>query len=293
MPLSSQGPVLVAGAGYVGTALIERLAALRCPSYALKRSFSAPPPGAQAVVADLSDPSTLASLPKDLRSIVYLVSPDASTDDAYRAAYVTGLENLLASDAVRSSKLQRIVFASSTAVYGQSDGSLVNEDSATEPESFSGRRLLEAEALLRSAPVASVVVRFAGIYGPGRQRLVTSVQNGSASLGTRPHLTNRIHRDDCAGFLLHLLQLEHPDPLYIGVDDEPCDLNVVLSWLAETLGVPLSHTGDAGGSGRERGGNKRCSNQRLRQSGYQLAYPSFRDGYGALIRAGASIRAGA
>jgi len=286
MPLTEHTPVLVVGAGYVGTALLGRLATLGCPSYALKRSFSAPPAGAQAIVADLTDPQSLASLPRDLRSIVYLLSPDASTDDAYRAAYVTGLQNLLASDAVRGSELERIVFASSTAVYGQNDGSLVNEDAATEPEGFSGRRLLEAEALLRTAPVPTVVVRFAGIYGPGRQRLLTSVQDGTASVGTRPRLTNRIHRDDCAGFLLHLLQLENPAPLYIGVDDEPCDLNVVLTWLAETLGAPPLHTSDAGGSGRERGGNKRCSNQRLRQSGYQLSYPSFREGYGALIRVG-------
>ena len=142
-------------------------------------------------------------------------------------------------------------------------------------------------ALLRTAPAPSVVVRFAGIYGPERQRLLTSVQNGTASLGTRPHLTNRIHRDDCAGFLLHLLQLESPEPLYIGVDDEPCEMSVVLTWLAETLGAPRPGASEAGGSGRERGGNKRCSNQRLRQSGYQLAYPSFREGYGALIRSGA------
>ena len=286
MPLDEQSPVLVVGAGYVGTALLGRLAALGCPSYALKRGFDAPPPGARAIVADLTDPSTLSRLPKDLRFIVYLLSPDASTDDAYRAAYVSGLQNLLASDAVKDSPLERILFASSTAVYGQSDGSLVNEESHTEPDSFSGRRLLEAEALLRTAPVPSVVVRFAGIYGPGRQRLLTSVQSGTASVGTRPHLTNRIHRDDCAGFLLHLLELESPDPLYIGVDDEPCEMSVVLTWLAEALGAPPPRTGEAGGSGRERGGNKRCSNQRLRQSGYELAYPSFREGYGALIRSG-------
>jgi len=287
MPRAKQGPVLVVGAGYVGTRLIECLAAVGCTSYALKRSFSAPPPGAQAIVADLTDPSTLEQLPTDLRAVVYLVSPDASTDGAYRAAYVDGLRNLLESNALRSSDLERILFASSTAVYAQSDGSLVNEDSVTEPESFSGRRLLEAETLLRSAPVPSVAVRFAGIYGPGRQRLLTSVQDGSARVSTQPHLTNRIHRDDCAGFLLHLLQLDNPDPVYIGVDDEPCDQSVVLRWLAETLGAPPPPTGDTGGSGRVRGGNKRCSNQRLRRSGYQLRYPSFREGYGALIRGGA------
>ena len=286
MPLDAHSPVLVLGAGYVGEALLQRLAGVGCPSYALKRSFSQPPSGARAIAADLTDPEALGKLPRDVRFIVYLLSPDASTDDAYRAAYLTGLERLLASDAVKSSPLERILFASSTAVYAQSDGSLVDEDSPTEPAAFSGQRLLEAEACVRASGVPSVVVRFAGIYGPGRQRLLTSVRDGSATVGPEPQITNRIHRDDCAGFLLHLLQLDNPEPLYIGVDDEPSELRVVLEWLAETLGAPPPRTSDAG-SGRERGGNKRCSNRRLRASGYRLSYPSFRDGYGALIRTGA------
>jgi len=287
MPLTQSQPVLVAGAGYVGQALLARLAEMGCPSYALKRSFTEPPAGAHAIVADLTRPESLGALPKDLRFIVYLVSPDASTDEAYRAAYVTGLQNLLESEAVRSSRLERVLFASSTAVYAQTDGSIVDEDSPTEPESFSGRRLLEAEALLQRATVPSVIVRFAGIYGPGRQRLITSVRQGTATVGTRPHVTNRIHRDDCAGFLLHLMQLETPHPLYIGVDDAPSDLGEVCSWIAATLGAPSPRVDDTNASGRERGGNKRCSNQRLRASGYRLLYPSYREGYGALIRAGA------
>lgn len=286
MPLDAHSPVLVLGAGYVGEALLRRLADVGCPSYALRRSFGQPPPGARAIAADLTDPEALTKLPTDLRFIVYLLSPDASTDEAYRRAYVTGLERLLESDAVRCSPLERILFASSTAVYGQTDGSLVDEESPTEPGSFSGQRLLEAEAALRASGVPSVVLRFAGIYGPGRQRLLTSVREGTATVGTRPHITNRMHRDDCAGFLLHLMQLENPEPLYVGVDDEPSDLRVVLEWLAQTLGAPPPRTSDAGNV-RERGGNKRCSNRRLRASGYQLLYPTFREGYAALVRAGA------
>lgn len=285
MPLDTRSPVLVLGAGYVGEALLRRLADVGCPSYALRRNFVRPPPAARAIAADLNDPETFAKLPRDLRFIVYLLSPDASSDDAYRSAYVTGLVSLLASEAVRNSPLERILFASSTAVYGQTDGSLVDEQSPTEPEGFSGQRLLEAEAVLRTSGVPSVVVRFAGIYGPGRQRLLTSVREGTASVGPRPHITNRIHRDDCAGFLLHLMQLENPEPLYVGVDDEPSDLRVVLEWLAQRLDAPPPRTSDAG-SARERGGNKRCSNRLLRASGYELAYPSFREGYSALIRAG-------
>jgi len=224
-------------------------------------------------------------LPSGLRFIVYLVGPDSSSDAAYEAAYVTGLKNLLESPAVASSKLERVLFASSTAVYAQNDGSWVDEDSPTLPEGFSGKRLLEAERLLQSAGVPHVIVRFAGIYGPGRQRLLSNVQSGTAVVGPLPHITNRIHRDDCAGFLLHLMSLERPDSLYIGVDDEPSDLSAVLGWLAETLGAPPPRVLEGtSATGPGRGGHKRCSNQRLRGTGYPLLYPSFREGYGALIR---------
>lgn len=286
MPLDAHSPVLVLGAGYVGEVLLERLAAVGCPAYALRRSFERPPPGARAIAADLADPDTFSKLPSDVRFIVYLLSPDASTDDAYRSAYVTGLTRLLASKAVQNSPLERLLFASSTAVYAQTDGSEVDEHSPTEPATFSGRRLLEAEAALRASGVPSVIVRFAGIYGPGRQRLLTGVRERTARVGPRPYFTNRIHRDDCAGFLLHLMQLENPDPLYVGVDDEPSEMGVVLDWLARALGAPPPPRSGSDGP-RERGGNKRCSNRRLRASGYQLAYPTFREGYGALIRAGA------
>lgn len=290
MPLGAETPVLVAGAGYVGEALLDRLAGVGCQSYALRRTPAASASGARSIVADLTDPATLSRLPPDLRFIVYLVSPDSSSDAAYEAAYVTGLKNLLESAAVAGSKLERVLFASSTAVYAQNDGSWVDETSPTLPEGFSGRRLLEAEELVRSAGVPSVSVRFAGIYGPGRQRLLSSVQDGTAVVGTAPHITNRIHRDDCAGFLLHLMSLASPASLYIGVDDEPSDLATVLTWLAQTLGAPPPRT--TLGTSAGRGGYKRCSNQRLKGSGYQLLYPSFREGYGALIRAQAGSAPG-
>src|SRR5688500_18247977 len=290
MPLSAETPVLVAGAGYVGEALLERLAGVGCPAYSLRRNPEQPAGGARRIVADLTDPPTLSRLPPDLRFIVYLVSPDSSSDAAYEAAYVTGLKNLLESAAVAGSKLERVLFASSTAVYAQNDGSWVDEAAPTLPEGFGGRRLLEAEQIVRSAGVPHVIVRFAGIYGPGRERLLSSVRDGTAVVGTASHITNRIHRDDCAGFLLHLMSLESPASLYVGVDDEPSDLGAVLTWLADTLGAPPPRVAENPSAGR--GGYKRCSNQRLRDTGYQLMYPSFREGYGALIRAQAGAAPG-
>src|SRR5690606_24982960 len=112
---------------------------------------------------------------------------------------------LLECRAIRSSPVRRVLFASSTAVYGQDDGSWVDETSPTEPRRFTGRCLLEAEALLAGSGLGFSNVRFAGIYGPGRGRLLSQVLDGSAVFGSEPHITNRIHRDDCAGFLQHLI----------------------------------------------------------------------------------------
>jgi nucleoside-diphosphate-sugar epimerase len=128
------------------------------------------------------------------------------------------------------------------------------------------------------------VVRFGGIYGPGRTRLIDSVRSGQARC--EPGLyTNRIHRDDCAGVLEHLLALAAPAPLYIGVDDEPALQCEVLRWLAQQLGVPPPVPSGAPDDSRRRGGNKRCCNARLRASGYRLLYPSYCEGYTALLRA--------
>lgn len=279
-----ENPVLVAGAGYVGQALIALLREQGTPVYSVKRNPGPPRFGEHALALDLSDSASLLQLPADIRSIVYLLSPDGPNPAAYAAAYLDGLSNLLASEVVSKGPVERILFASSTAVYGQTDGSWVDESSRTEPTRFSGRCLLQAEQLLESSGVSHSIVRFAGIYGPGRQRLLSQVLEGRAVFGQEPLITNRIHRDDCAGFLKHLLESPSPARLYVGVDDEPAPLKSVLEWLAERTSRPppvLDLTARPG-----RGGNKRCSNRRLRASGYRLKYPSFREGYGALLPSG-------
>jgi nucleoside-diphosphate-sugar epimerase len=170
------------------------------------------------------------------------------------------------------------VFVSSTSVYGQSAGEWVDETSPTEPRAFSGRRVLEGEALARASGTQSVAVRFGGIYGPGRTRLLDEVAAGRARW--RPgHFTNRIHRDDCAGVLQHVLELAAPESVYLGVDCEPAEERTVFSWLAGRVGV--EDPAPESEAMRSRGaGSKRCSNRRLLESGYDFVYPTFREGYG-------------
>ena len=277
---------LIAGCGYVGAALGELLAAQGHTVFGLRRNALRLPAGVESVEADLAVPASLERLPAGLDYVFYLVSPGGAEDALYRSAYVDGQRNLYETLARQGQRPRRLLFASSTAVYGQHDGEWIDESSPTEPADFRGKRLLEAEQLLARAPFPGVAVRFGGIYGPRRSSLVAEVRGGRAAIRPGPpHYTNRIHRDDCAGVLHHLMQLERPEPVYLGVDCEPADEAAVLRWLAGALGAAAPRTAAVGEKhGRERrGGSKRCRNQRLLASGYRFRHPTFREGFRAIL----------
>lgn len=272
--------VLVAGCGYVGTALASRLAAAGHRVYGLSRHPEGLPDGVRPVQADLTDAASLRAIPDDVERVVFCASPGGRTEEAYRGIYVEGLANLL--DAVAGRAIDRLLFTASTAVYGQGDGSWVDEASPTEPTRFTGEILLEAEARLAAAPLDTASLRLAGIYGPGRTWLVRRVANREATLappGAPPRYGNRIHRDDCAGALAHLLALDAIEPVYVGVDDAPAPLSEVHAFVAEQLGVTLSE----GDTGEGRGGNKRCRATALKASGWTPDVPTFREGYPAIV----------
>lgn len=235
--------------------------------------------------ADLSDPDSLhASLPQDSDAIVITLTPSEFSDQGYQRAYVDTVKNLLAALESRTTP-RLILFVSSTSVYGQTDGQWIDENSATEPRGYAGKRLLEAEQLLTDSGYITCLVRFSGIYGPGRQRLIQQVREGKgAPAGDDGALySNRIHVDDCAGVLAHLMRLmQQPQttdlqPLYLASDCEPSDLGDVKQWLAQQMGFGPDHL-QPGPQAPSRA-SKRCRNQRLLDSGYQFQYPTYQQGY--------------
>lgn len=281
------GRVLIAGCGYLGTALGLRLAAQGARVFGLRRSPAPLPPPLVALQGDVTRPESLGALPEGVDAVCYAVSAGARSDEAYERAYVRGLAGLLEALEGRAIRPSRLIFVSSTAVYAQDDGSVVDEDSPTEPRHFSGRRLLEGEALADAAPFPALVLRLAGIYGPGRTSLVERVRRGEASVAPGgPRYTNRIHRDDAAGAIAHLLDLPAPPSRFIGVDCDAASEAEVLGWLARRLGVPPPPVREPPAGSRRAAGNRRCSNRRLLASGYRFAFPSYREGYGALLEAG-------
>jgi nucleoside-diphosphate-sugar epimerase len=287
--ISGRPPVLIAGCGDVGSALGLLLAADGHEVFGLRRRPEHLPAPIRPVAGDLGDAATLAAIPPDVELVAYTAAADGFDDGAYRRAYVDGVANLLAALRAAAAPVRRLLFTSSTAVYAQTDGGWVDETSATEPGGFSGRRVLEGERLVTGSGLHGIVLRLAGIYGPGRTRLIDRVRDGLATCSDGPpRWTNRIHRDDCAGAARHLLTLADPGPVWLGVDDEPADECAVLDWLAARLGAPPPRRvpSDPAGARRPQS-NKRCSNRALVASGYVLRYPTFRDGYGAMV-AGAS-----
>lgn len=276
--------ILIAGCGYVGGALAERLVAGPHEVWGLRRRPLMMPLGVQPIEADLAVARTLRDLPRDLEFIVYSAAPSGGDDAHYRTAYVEGVNRLLEALAEQHQRPRRIFFLSSTSVYGQSKGEWVDESSETEPLDFRGKRVLEGESILREGPLASTVLRLGGIYGPRRTGMIDRVRTGQAAFRKgSPHYTNRIHRDDVVGALAHLMEMDGPAPLYVAVDDDPAEESVVLQWLAGVLGAPEPRVEREPDAGRRVLTNKRCRNDLLRSSGYAMQYPSFREGYAALV----------
>ena len=273
--------VVIAGCGDVGCELARILLCDNFRVWGLRRNTDALPAGVIPVKADLSSPDKPADWPDKIDYLVYCAAADGYSPEAYHRAYVTGLQHILAWTAECSEQPGQILFTSSTGVYHQSAGEWVDETSPTRPESFSGQVMLEAESLLQQSAVPSTAVRFGGIYGPGRQRMLRQAQAGRGYADNPVSWSNRIHRDDCAGVLRHLIRQDMAgkslDACYIGVDDCPAPLHEVMQWLAQQLSTDIT---DLQQSGR---GSKRCQNNLLKQTGYRFHYPDYKTGYAALL----------
>jgi len=269
--------VLIAGCGDVGNVLATALLQDGHTVYGLKRDISTLPDGVKPIGADLLNPATLVDLPADIDSLVFMPTPASRDQAAYEAIFIQGWKNLWVG---LKQAPTRVLLVSSTAVYGEDDGGIVNEDTIPDPIRFNGRVLLEMEQLAGRCTQNLVVVRISGIYGPGRERLVRlSVSEGLEVQQTPPYFTNRIHRDDAAEALKHLLAIENPEPLYLATDDLPAPRYEVVEWLANIQGS----TSPKGLDDETASRGKRASNQRLRDSGFILSYPDYKAGYSAVL----------
>lgn len=276
--------VLIVGCGDIGTRAGLTMARRGYAISGVRRDPQQLPAAIEPIAADVTDRQSLAALAqRRFDYVVVATSAGGFSDERYRSVYVDGLAHLLEVIAARPPR--RLLLVSSTSVYHQVGGEWVDESSVTEPQGFAGKRLLQAEALALGSGVATTVLRFSGIYGPGRDRLIRQVAERGVAPATPVRITNRIHSDDCAAVIDHLLALDRSgagiESLYLASDCEPAAAADVQRFIAKRLGIEPRVDLDA--TDPRRGGNKRCSNRRLLASGYRFMYPTYREGYGALM----------
>ena len=277
---------LIIGCGDIGIQLGKRLIDAGQRVIGVRRHIAPlEETGIEGLAADVTDPAALARLP-DADTVVYILSAARFDENAYTEAYPKGLKAVLGELEARATQPKRVFFVSSTGVYAQQAGEVVDETSETAPTGFSGLLMREAEQALLDHPMPGTVVRFSGIYGPGRDGLIRQVKEGRVAAANPPMYSNRIHRDDCAGVLAHLIALTLDDKpveaLYLASDCEPTPLHEVMTWMAGKLKVELTETIQ---SPLRRRASKRCDNSRLLGTGYQFRYPTFREGYTEVIKA--------
>jgi len=279
--------VVIVGCGYVGLELGRQLrpdhevVGVRRSDEGLAAIRDA---GLDPVRADVTDPDSLTDLP-DASWLVFAASSGGRGPDAARRVFVEGLTNVVDECAARSSPPGRLVYTSSTGVYGDHDGDWVDESTPVDPTTPKTEVLAAAEEVALDAPIDATVVRFAGLYGPDRYRLERYL-DGPVTEG----YLNMLHRDDAAGTIRFLLTGDRArDSVVLAVDDEPVDKWAFADWLAEQCGVDpppkrtaaerLAEGGLSEAAARRIETSKRCSNDRLRAMGYEFAYPTYREGY--------------
>lgn len=284
--------VLIVGVGYVGLPLGAELVRRGHEVCGLRRSTAGDAEmkaaGIAPLHADITRAETLAELPNDFDWVVNCAATGGGNVEDYQQLYFHGTQNLIAWLA----GAPRFVYTSSTGVYGQNDGSVVNESNPTEPASDAARILVETENVLlgasRKKNFPAIILRVAGIYGPGRGYLLKQFLRGEARIegdGSR-HL-NMIHRDDLVAAIIAALERGRGGEIYNVVDDEPVTQLEFFRWLASQLGKPLPATipGDAAVAGKRGLTNKRVANAKLKAELLsKLRFPNFRTGYGELLR---------
>lgn len=279
---------LIIGCGYLGQRVARtwmsegrRVAALtRSPARAAEWSQQ----GLLGIVGDICQPATLTQLPA-ARTVLYCVGYDAGAGVPADQVAHAGLQHVL-QQLTRSGgpSPERWLYVSSTSVYGQADGSWVDENSPCESQQPSGQRVLAAERLLRAACPQAIILRFAGIYGPDRLLAkVTTLRESQPLPGSPEAWLNLIHVDDGVTAVLAAAERGESGRTYLVADDEPVRRGEYYAELAKLCAAPPPSFDTAVAARHGSSGlNKRCQNTRLRQElGVTLKYPNYRVGLAA------------
>jgi nucleoside-diphosphate-sugar epimerase len=266
--------VLIIGCGYLGLRAAKAWLAAGRTVFALTRGRADElrANGIEPVVGDVLNPESLAALPRT-DTVLYAVGMDRTAGKSMREVYVQGVRNVVG--ALGST---RLLYISSTSVYGQTDGSWVDETSPTDPLEESGKVVLEAEQTLRHVRPDSIILRFAGIYGPGRVLRKASLLKGEPVPGDGERFVNLIHVEDGVRAVLAAEEKAEPGETYLIADDAPPTRRELFTHTAARIGAPVPVFD--GGGGVE--ANRRVRNTKAKHRlGFQPLHASIESGLSA------------
>ena len=274
---------LVIGCGYLGLRVakqwIQAGDEVTAVTRSSKRVAELESTGIRPIIADITEADSLSDLP-GADTVLFSVGYDRGRYSDVRDVYVDGFNSVLKHLPEATGQL---IYISTTGVYGGGDGEWVTESSATQPTRPSSQACLDAETLLHRSELwsRSVVLRLAGIYGPGRIPKVTAIKNANWSELDPMGYVNLIHVDDAAAVVCKVASQKISEETFLVSDGNPPLRSDFYNYLANQLGVgpirwPSAFETE---SLQPNGANKRISNHGLlKTTGINLTYPNFRLG---------------
>ncbi|MDP3073952.1 MAG: NAD-dependent epimerase/dehydratase family protein [Opitutaceae bacterium] len=284
--------LVIFGCGYVGAAVAQRAVAAGARVIALTRNAEKAAAlraaGIETVVAELADHRWHAAIAGAPDGVLNCVSSGGGGAEAYRRSYVDGLRSIIEWARARG-PAETLIYTSSTSVYAQGEGVIVDESMPTVPSSDRAAVLIEAERLVREGGAAARrwwILRLAGIYGPGRFHLLEQVRGGEVA-GVGTHHLNLIYRDDIVAAVLAAFTApasQGNEALNLA-DDGRALKSEIVGWLATELGAPPPRfTGAPTGGRRAVTPDRVIANARAKAVlGWRPAWPTFREGYASLL----------
>ncbi|MGH7946976.1 MAG: NAD-dependent epimerase/dehydratase family protein [Opitutaceae bacterium] len=284
--------LVIFGCGYVGAAVARWAATADLRVTALTRNPASAivlrEVGINAVVADLASQSWHDEVAPAPEFAVNCVSSGGGGTEGYRHSYLEGMRSIAAWAATRG-EIGTFLYTSSTSVYPQGDGVLVDESANVSATNDRAQVLIDAEARVRSSVGAWkrwFILRLAGIYGPGRHHLLEQVRAGEVA-GSGEHHLNLIHRDDIVTAIAACLTAPAAiaNQIFNAADDGRERKSQIVTWLAAELGLPPSRFSGAPAGGRRTVTPDRViANEKLKTMlAWQPRYPTFREGYASLL----------
>ncbi len=272
---------LIVGYGYLGTRVAKRWRddghRVHVTTRSVEKASVLRNDGFEPVVCDVLDMDSLSRLPR-VETVLYCVGFDRNSGQTMRDVYVRGLSNVLE----QLPHPDRFLHVSSTSVYGQKTGEFVDEHSQTEPEEENGRIVLDAEKALHQKLPEAIILRFAGIYGPGRLLRKKAIVGGEEIRADPERWLNLIHVEDGAAVVVAAEKNGQPGRIYNVADDRPAHRREFYSALAHLLRAPeprfVPLDPNAPPPPHEKA-NRRIATQRIHDElNVTLVYPTFEQG---------------